>query len=701
MTIKKLLKDKPFCNELHFFLLIIVLICLSIKYTIFSIFVIIYLIFIYKKTKLFIPIFTTSLIFLGSYYTQNNIIKDLGNTLYEGEFIVDEIKDNYMIIKGEENIIIFTKNVNLVPGDVILCKIQLRSLETKSYDGDFDSKEYYKSKRINHKGDLIDYKIVDHKLTFNYLRYTCIKFYECKLRSKTFNYLKAIYFGESDFEKEVDIAYKTLYISHILTISGMHIIFLYEIFKKFFNKIFKIEGSIIAIFILFLYILFLDFKISALRAFLFLFIGLINKIGYIKYTKLDIFSITFILMIVINPFLMNQTGFILSYMVSFVMLFMNEITNGYEKHKVFLNTLICVLMTLPIIININNEVAILGLVYACIISIFLPKVLLYLMLLVLILPSNFYEFIFIGLDYILVFLSNNSLTIKFPHISIYLALLYYVLFVLLVISLIKKRRILHKIILICIYMICIKSLVYLNPNYKVTFIDVGQGDSALIQAPNNKCNILIDCYNNLDYLSSLGVNNIDYIFLSHLDNDHIGSLKDVISQYNTKNIYFSYYSDDSKVDFIDNKWIRLKGEDEIKINDIKIQVLSPTKYYPTENENSLVLKVFLYQFSFLFTGDISKNVEKDLLEIYGNGLKSDVLKVAHHGSNTSSSKEFINMVKPKYSIISVLENNYYGLPDIEVVEYINNFSNLYLTKNCGNITFIISYKKIKINIYKR
>ena len=100
--------------------------------------------------------------------------------------------------------------------------------------------------------------------------------------------------------------------------------------------------------------------------------------------------------------------------------------------------------------------------------------------------------------------------------------IYYFIFILFLISLAKKRNVFRYTIIIILFLFFIKNVVYFNPYYKVTFIDVGQGDSALIQCPNNKANILIDSYNNLDYLKSLGIDNIDYIFLLLL---HLNYLK--------------------------------------------------------------------------------------------------------------------------------------------------------------------------------
>ena len=121
------------------------------------------------------------------------------------------------------------------------------------------------------------------------------------------------------------------------------------------------------------------------------------------------------------------------------------------------------------------------------------------------------------------------------------------------------------------------------------------------------------------------------------------------------------------------------------------------------NNNSLVCKLVYKNFSMLFTGDIEKIAEEAILTKYLKNLgvlKSDVLKVALHGSWTSSDDLFISYVAPKYSIISVAENNNYGLPNDEIVDKLSKISTVYMTKNNGNISFIVYKNKITLLTYR-
>lgn len=133
---------------------------------------------------------------------------------------------------------------------------------------------------------------------------------------------------------------------------------------------------------------------------------------------------------------------------------------------------------------------------------------------------------------------------------------------------------------------------------------------------------------------------------------------------------------------------------ELNIDDNKLYFLN-NKDYDNENDNSSVIYTELSNHKFLFMGDAGVEVEEDLIEKY-NLSDIDVLKVGHHGSKTSSSKEFINEVNPKYSIISVGKNNRYGHPNKEVLENLNN-SKIYRTDEDGSIMFKIKNNKLKID----
>jgi competence protein ComEC len=232
-------------------------------------------------------------------------------------------------------------------------------------------------------------------------------------------------------------------------------------------------------------------------------------------------------------------------------------------------------------------------------------------------------------------------------------------------------------------------------------IDVGQGDSILLHL-NNK-NVLIDTggenkdysiVNNItiDVLKSLGIRKIDYLILTHGDYDHMGEAINLVNNYRVDKVIFNCGElNDLELELIEilnkNNISYYSCIKELNIDNNKLYFLQ-TREYDNENDNSNVIYIEINNYKFLFMGDSGIDKEKDILDKY-NISNIDVLKVGHHGSKTSSSKEFIDEINPKYSIISVGKNNRYGHPNTEVLERLNN-SIIYRTDQDGSIMFKIN-----------
>lgn len=282
----------------------------------------------------------------------------------------------------------------------------------------------------------------------------------------------------------------------------------------------------------------------------------------------------------------------------------------------------------------------------------------------------------------------------------------------------KVNKLLNKvIILLLIFVISLYAKKYVEESYsyqetgisttsnlEIYYFDVGQADSIFLN--NNGYTMLIDAGNNSDgenivkFLKEKNISDIDVVLGTHPHEDHIGGLDDIIKSFEIGKIYMPDAISTSKtfsdvLDVIEEKEysVNIPIVDEVfNLNDMKFKVIYTGTDEDDLNDYSIVLRVDFGSTSYLFTGDISSSVEKDLLD---KDINVDVLKVAHHGSNYSSSEKFLNIVNPKYAIISVGYNNKYDHPSSEILERLKN-SNVYRTDKDGTIKIDSDGKSINI-----
>lgn len=237
----------------------------------------------------------------------------------------------------------------------------------------------------------------------------------------------------------------------------------------------------------------------------------------------------------------------------------------------------------------------------------------------------------------------------------------------------------------------------------VHFLDVGEGDSAFVEFPDGEC-MLIDSSTEgygetvIDAVSGYGYDRIDYIVASHPHSDHIGSMSQIIDNFDIGALYMTDAqgtSDDfdELMNSVDEKDITVNDAvcgETIKCGSAQVEFLAPSDgEYDDLNNYSAVLKISYGDDSFLFTGDAEFDEENELLETSMNDLDCDVLKVGHHGSSYSSSDAFLDAVSPKYAVISCGAGNSYGHPHSETISRLNDHdAEIYRTDVMGDITII-------------
>jgi competence protein ComEC len=241
-----------------------------------------------------------------------------------------------------------------------------------------------------------------------------------------------------------------------------------------------------------------------------------------------------------------------------------------------------------------------------------------------------------------------------------------------------------------------------NGQLQVSFLDVGQGDAIFVETPNG-VQTIIDTGPNSKILESLNEKisffdtDIDMVILTHPDLDHIGGTADLSNSYKIDQIIYATSSKQNEfTEEISNLPIKkreVKEGDVIVLDaekNIYLDILHPETGYISvdSNDQSIVAKLVYGKTCFILTGDASKEVEMKLVKKYPTELDCDVLKVGHHGSHTSSEKQFVGFVSPKYSIISAGLDNRYGHPHQETLDTLNGFnSEIINTAISGTITF--------------
>ena len=249
-----------------------------------------------------------------------------------------------------------------------------------------------------------------------------------------------------------------------------------------------------------------------------------------------------------------------------------------------------------------------------------------------------------------------------------------------------------------------------NLDLKVTFLDVGQADCIVVQS--NDDFMVIDSGNNVDipmvtnFLKSEKIENIKYLIGTHPHEDHIGGLDAIINDFNVETIIMPEAISDTKtfedvLTAIENKNLEItapKAGDNYTLGSATFTIIAPNKDYSDLNNMSVGIKLTNGENSFIFCG-VAEELSENNIVSSGIDLKSDVLKLSHHGSNTSTSKAFLKAVSPKYAIISVGKDNSYGHPNIDTLQkLLDSDIELYRTDLQGNIIVISDGKNIEFNV---
>lgn len=658
------------------------------------------------------------------------------------------------------SVIIYTKSPDFEPaiGSYIKAEGTVKCFEKATNEGMFDALIYYNTIGISFS--LQDATIINTSATYSKTKhfFYSIRRQASDILDNTLNednssIMKTMLLGEKwQLDDELKNLYQRNGIAHILAISGLHISLLGSLIYKLFKKIGISQPVSILLSTLFMfsYGLMTGFSISAVRAIIMYAVSMLALLLHRTPDLLTSVSLALVVMLIKNPLYIYNSGFIFSFGCVFGIAVVSPTLLSDNMSfivKTMLSSLTMLVISFPLYYWTSYQIPVYSILLNFLVIptmgiLFPTGILLIGSHLIFPLFESIFSTLISGILYIFTYMATFFENMPFhyytPGKPSTLQLLIYltIIFLLMVYSKKIKLSVRYFIVLIAILFLTLR----IHPHCEIDFIDVGQGDGIFIRSSNSYVSfpgfskdltILIDggsssvkkvgSYRLIPFLKYKGAALIDAVFISHPDKDHMNGILELIESaerdgIKIKSVYINKPSDA----LIDDNYISLvslcktnnipvysfyKGS-KLEYKDIYIKALSPEKNKNTKslNESSSVLLLKYNNISALFTGDIEGHAEDMLIETLKDKQIKDItiLKVAHHGSKSSSSQEFILQCKPRLSVISVGKDNIYGHPHVETINNLSKVNSQILqTSTCGQITLKTNGRKLYLSSFQK
>lgn len=631
----------------------------------------------------------------------------------------------------------------------MVCKVsgQLEELKEASNINAFDYKQFLNRKNIFWQLRLNQFKLDQCEVKYSLLNRVN------QIRQKGTSYIvehfpvntaplaSALIFGErSLIDSNLQLAYQRLGIIHLLAISGLHVGMLVGMLFYLGVRFGITREMMLSNLLLFLplYMILTGATPSVVRACMMMIVVIIlQKIRHTLVTA-DVVSVVCLMCILYSPYVIFEIGFQLSFIVTFSLVLSSPILErsmGNPLRLLIHTSLIAQIASAPILLYHFFEFSLVSIIanvlYVPLFSLFILPLVISLLFFHLVLGEIINPLLYL-VNTFLTYLNELTANIaSFPYamftlgkpsttilaIDLILLAVYFTLW--------EKQKKNRYILISILAPICLTQIIstqFLSKG-EITFIDVGQGDSVLIKLPNGKGVYLIDTGGTIQfpveewkkrkepfevgknvvvpYLKSKGITKIDKLILTHGDMDHIGGASAVIENIRVKEIVLPDVLEQSVLEknLINNargKGIQIKfvkSGDSWKVSDTSFRILSPSKEnYTNRNDGSIVLYAELGGLRWLFTGDLEKEGEEQLIHNYPN-VTVDILKIGHHGSHSSTTTALLDRYNPKVAIISVGRSNRFGHPHPDVINRLDERKiKIFRTDQQGAITYFFSGK---------
>lgn len=639
-------------------------------------------------------------------------------------------------IDNKKFILYIPKDVEkLEYGSIIKINAQYTEATRDRNYGGFNYKTYLRTKKIYGIFNVEDVEIVKNgsdNIIIKLRKYIKSKLRE-KLKKENSELAISLIVGDrSHISSEVEDNFKKANLMHMLAISGAHFSYVILIATFISNRLqHKRLGQLIQIIAIIFFMNLTGNTASVVRAGIMSILLIGSSICKRQNDSLNNIAISAIIQIINNPYIIFDSGFMLSYSgVLGIILFYKKISEHIHFKSIAL-TISANIFIIPIMIY-NFHTISGSFIISNICASWLLGIIIILEFISLCIPI---KLLYMILDLLIMMLRKIAeICANIPFAQMYVPR-YAIFFVIVIYILIFCRKLKCKKYVYSFLTIGVSILLIVNftdvyqDRMRINFIDVGQGDSCLIRYKGT--NIMIDSGGSLsknkdgksydigenvlnNYLLNRGITRLDYIMASHFDEDHSQGfvfllknmkVKNVIisEQYKTSSIYEQFKQICKKQNI---QIIYVRSGDEIRIKDLAFKILHPKSKENQISENPLnnnaiVCMVKYKNRRILFTGDIEKVAENEMVKEYTNGLKADILKVGHHGSKTSTTKEFLDLINPSVALIGVGQNNKFGHPNEDVIKRLEEKNiQIYRTDEMGEISVIIDKNgKIKINTH--
>lgn len=620
--------------------------------------------------------------------------------------------------------------------DVVRVKGNLKSLEPPTNWGQFDVRSYYSAQKVEYTMWKPEIQLLERpKLSLarglSRLREILADQYEQLLPNQYGALLKGITLGEkNDISEEIKELFQTGGISHILAISALHLQILgsglYKILRK--CRISIGVAAVIAGIFLTGYGILTGASVATLRALIMFLVNIGGDVSGRTYDGPTGMALAGVLLTAGNPSYLSYSGFWLSFgaVCSFMI---------FKERKRLSGGILLYCFMAPIMLNYFYELSL----YSILVNLFVVPTAVVVLTSGLLgcavsfvsvvlgqivsVPSVVLLYIYKKLCEICTRLPLN--TVAFGHPSWMQMIIYYGLMMLTLYLFrkyrLKKRRAFVLLIMIPAFMILTNRNV---SGIQITMLDIGQGDAIVIETESKHVYMIdggssseesIGKYKILPYLEYSGISELEAVFISHADSDHINGILELLDMISEKKTYLKInkivlpdWSDMSpfqqiyeKANENDIEIFRFEKGGEMTDGEMTMTCLGPDggNYRNRTNEGSMILRMEYRNFSILFTGDLEGSAESELIKCCGD---VDVLKVAHHGSENSTSEAFLKEVQPEISIISAGAGNAYGHPHQELLQRLENYDSvIFDTITYGALIIRSDGEKIDLKTYKQ